>query len=74
MELLGDGYMEINRNVNGLSTKDWLEKLLTPSLKIFSQANVDIVQIMLGTNDIGQGISIKDSIDNLRQIIRQLRW
>ena len=73
MELLGDGYMEINRGVNGSSTKDWLEKLLTPSLEIFSQANVDIVQIMLGTNDIGQGISIKDSIDNLRQIIRQLR-
>lgn len=70
---LGDNYRAINRGVNGSTTSDWRNKLLDSAIDEFVANDVEIVQIMLGTNDIAQGIPINEIIDNLRNIIDQLR-
>ena len=73
MASLGDNYRAINRGVNGSTTSDWRNKLLDSAIDEFVANDVEIVQIMLGTNDIAQGIPIDEIIDNLRNIIDRLR-
>lgn len=69
---LGDGYKAINRGVNGSTTEDWLDDLLDPSLDEFKDEDVDIVMVMLGTNDVSNGIKVDGTIKNLRKICDKL--
>lgn len=73
MDKLGSSYQAVNRGVNGSTTRDWVDDLLEPAMQEFRERKVEVVQVMLGTNDVGKGISTEQSIDNLRSIIGQLR-
>ena len=69
---LGDNYRAINRGVNGATTRDWVNQLLNPAIEEFVANQVEIVQVMLGTNDVAQNIPVDESMDNLRQIADRL--
>ena len=69
---LGDNYQAINRGVNGSTTRDWLNNLLEPALAEFRDNNVEIVQLMLGTNDVAANIPTGEIVDNLRTIANKL--
>ena len=71
-KLLGDNYRAINRGVNGSTTGDWLDHLLAPALDEFKDNDVEIVQVMLGTNDIAQSVPTDQIVDNLNQIAGRL--
>ena len=72
MDNLGDNYQAINRGVNGSTTRDWLNNLLEPALVEFRDNNVEIVQLMLGTNDVAASIPTDEIVDNLRTIANKL--
>lgn len=74
MKLLGGGYVAINRGVNGSTTTDWLDDLLEPAMAEFKTQHVEVVQVMLGTNDAsgGRTITVEEIIANLRKIARRL--
>lgn len=69
---LGDNYRAINRGVNGSTTGDWLDNLLEPAMEEFRNNNVEIVQVMLGTNDVAHGTATDEIIANLRTIAERL--
>lgn len=69
---LGDGYRAINRGVNGSTTRDWLNTLLEPAMVEFKQNDVEVVQMMLGTNDVMQSIPTDEVVSNLRTIAERL--
>lgn len=74
-KLLGDGYTAINRGVDGSTTAHWLDQLLEPALAEFKQAKVEVVQVMLGTNDIlpVNHITVDQYVTNMHQIIARLQ-
>lgn len=72
MDNLGDNYRAINRGVNGSTTRDWLNSLLEPALAEFRDNNVEVVQVMLGTNDVAANIPTDEIVDNLREITDKL--
>lgn len=73
VKLLGSGYRAINRGVNGSTTQDWQKKLLAPAIDEFRDNDVEVVQIMLGTNDSAHtDLSIDDIIGYYRDIIGRL--
>lgn len=65
---LGSDYRVINRGANGSTTTDWLDKLLEPALKEFKKNKVEVVQVMLGTNDLVKRLPIDEIVDHLREI------
>jgi lysophospholipase L1-like esterase len=73
---LGSGISVVNRGVSGSATGDWVSSLLNPSIASFQSAGVEVVQIMLGTNDAS---IIKGHVPattfkvNLQTIISQLK-
>lgn len=73
MELLGSDYRAINRAINGTTTRDWVGDVLVTAIEEFRNNDVEIVQIMLGTNDVSQNIPIEESIKNYRVIIGRLK-
>lgn len=72
MDNLGDNYRAINRGVNGSTTRDWLNNLLEPALAEFRDNNVEVVQVMLGTNDVAANMPTDEIVDNLRAITDKL--
>ena len=72
MDNLGDNYRAINRGVNGSTTRDWLNSLLEQALAEFRDNNVEVVQVMLGTNDVAANIPTDEIVDNLRAITDKL--
>lgn len=72
VDALGSGYKAINRGVNGSTTRDWLNTLLSPAMAEFKKQNVEVVQVMLGTNDVIAGIPTDESINNLQTIADRL--
>lgn len=72
VRLLGDGYKAINRGVNGATTQNWLDDLLEPATAEFKKQQVEVVQIMLGTNDAEHEVSLDKFLDNYREIIGRL--
>lgn len=73
VKMLGKGYKAINTGLNGSTTTDWRDHLLSNALTKFKNNKVEIVQIMLGTNDVGQKIPVDETISNLRNITERLR-
>ena len=73
VKLLGSDYTAINRGVNGSTTRDWLDHLLAPAMDEFKERGVEVVQIMLGTNDVLQKIPAAETVDNLKKIAQRLR-
>lgn len=72
VKLLGSDYKAINRGVNGATTADWRNNLLDDAIIEFKKQEVEVVQVMLGTNDVAQKITADDTINNLRTIARRL--
>lgn len=73
MELLGSDYRAINRAINGTTTRDWVGDILVAAAEEFENNDVEIAQIMLGTNDVSQNIPIEESVENYRVIISRLK-
>lgn len=73
VKMLGKDYKAINTGINGSTTTDWRDHLLNDALVKFKDNKVEVVQIMLGTNDVAQGIPIDEAISNLRNIAERLR-
>lgn len=71
---LGSGYRGINRGVSGSTTQDWQPgtAMFDDALADFKAQNVQIVSIMLGTND-ARKISPEMYQRNLETIISKLR-
>ncbi len=70
---LGSDYRAINRGANGSTTTDWLDKLLEPTLKEFKKNKVEVVQVMLGTNDLVKRLPIDEIVDHLREIADRVK-
>ncbi len=70
---LGSDYRAINRGANGSTTADWLDKLLEPALKEFKKNKVEVVQVMLGTNDLVKRLPIDEIVDHLREIADRVK-
>ena len=70
---LGGDYRAINRGANGSTTADWLDKLLEPALKEFKKNKVEVVQVMLGTNDLVKKLPIDEIVDHLREIADRVK-
>lgn len=70
---LGSDYQAINRGANGSTTADWLDKLLEPALKEFKKNKVEVVQVMLGTNDLVKKLPIDEIVDHLREITDRVK-
>ena len=68
VQRLGGDYRAINRGANGSTTADWLDKLLEPALKEFKKNKVEVVQVMLGTNDLVKKLPTDEIVDHLREI------
>lgn len=73
VKMLGKDYKAINAGLNGATTTDWRDHLLNGALAKFRGNKVEIVQIMLGTNDVAQNIPADETISNLRNIAERLR-
>lgn len=73
VQRLGGGYRAINRGANGSTTADWLDKLLEPTLKEFKKNKVEVVQVMLGTNDLVKRLPIDEIVDHLREIADRVK-
>lgn len=73
VKMLGSGYKAINTGLNGATTTDWRDHLLDDALTKFRDNKVEIVQVMLGTNDVSQDIPVSETISNLRNITERLR-
>ena len=70
---LGGDYRAINRGANGSTTADWLDKLLEPALKEFKKNKVEVVQVMLGTNDLVKKLPTDEIVDHLREIADRVK-
>ena len=70
---LGGDYRAINRGANGSTTTDWLDKLLEPTLKEFKKNKVEVVQVMLGTNDLVKRLPTDEIVDHLREIADRVK-
>lgn len=70
---LGSDYQAINRGANGSTTADWLDKLLEPALKEFKKNKVEVVQVMLGTNDLVKRLPTDEIVDHLREIADRVK-
>ncbi len=70
---LGSDYRVINRGANGSTTTDWLDKLLEPALKEFKKNKVEVVQVMLGTNDLVKKLPTDEIVDHLREIADRVK-
>lgn len=70
---LGGDYRAINRGANGSTTADWLDKLLEPTLKEFKKNKVEVVQVMLGTNDLVKKLPTDEIVDHLREIANRVK-
>lgn len=70
---LGSDYQVINRGANGSTTTDWLDKLLEPALKEFKKNKVEVVQVMLGTNDLVKKLPTDEIVDHLREIADRVK-
>lgn len=70
---LGSDYQAINRGANGSTTADWLDKLLEPTLKEFKKNKVEVVQVMLGTNDLVKKLPTDEIVDHLREITDRVK-
>ena len=70
---LGSDYRAINRGANGSTTADWLDKLLEPALKEFKKNKVEVVQVMLGTNDLVKRLPTDEIVDHLREIADRVK-
>ena len=70
---LGGDYRAINRGANGATTADWLDKLLEPTLEEFKKNKVEVVQVMLGTNDLIKKLPVDEIIDHLREIADRVK-
>lgn len=73
VQRLGGGYRAINRGANGSTTTDWLDKLLEPTLKEFKKNKVEVVQVMLGTNDLIKRLPTDEIVDHLREIADRVK-
>ena len=77
--LTGQGYtvMATNRAVSGTSTADWVNGTgganLPAAVSAFQAAGVTVVQVMLGTNDWRQGLTVAQHVANMRAIVAALR-
>ena len=70
---LGSDYRAINQGANGSTTADWLDKLLEPALKEFKKNKVEVVQVMLGTNDLVKKLPTDEIVDHLREIADRVK-
>ncbi|MDR2540390.1 MAG: SGNH/GDSL hydrolase family protein [Candidatus Peribacteria bacterium] len=74
---LGLGFTDIKRGVSGASTQKYLENNLASSITAFTNGGVDVVHIMLGTNDafinVSYNISTTDYKINMQAIIDALK-
>lgn len=73
VQRLGSDYRAINRGANGSTTADWLDKLLEPALKEFKKNKVEVVQVMLGTNDLVKRLPTDEIVDHLREIADRVK-
>ncbi|MDO4271696.1 MAG: SGNH/GDSL hydrolase family protein [Candidatus Saccharibacteria bacterium] len=75
MALIGPDYKAINQSVSGTTTRDWTGQLLDESIEEFKSNGVEVVQIMLGTNDMwdSKDITIDEAMSNMQLIIDRLR-
>ena len=73
VQRLGGDYRAINRGANGSTTADWLDKLLEPALKEFKKNKVEVVQVMLGTNDLVKRLPTDEIVDHLREIADRVK-
>lgn len=73
VQRLGGDYRAINRGANGSTTADWLDKLLEPALKEFKKNKVEVVQVMLGTNDLVKKLPTDEIVDHLREIADRVK-
>lgn len=73
VQRLGGDYRAINRGANGSTTADWLDKLLEPTLKEFKKNRVEVVQVMLGTNDLIKRLPVDEIVDHLREIADRVK-
>ena len=73
VQRLGGDYRAINRGANGSTTTDWLDKLLEPTLKEFKKNKVEVVQVMLGTNDLVKRLPTDEIVDHLREIADRVK-
>ena len=73
VQRLGSDYRAINRGANGSTTADWLDKLLEPALKEFKKNKVEVVQVMLGTNDLVKKLPTDEIVDHLREIADRVK-
>ena len=73
VQRLGGDYRAINRGANGSTTTDWLDKLLEPALKEFKKNKVEVVQVMLGTNDLVKRLPTDEIVDHLREIADRVK-
>ena len=73
VQRLGGDYRAINRGANGSTTADWLDKLLEPALKEFKKNKVEVVQVMLGTNDLVKKLPTDEIVDHLREIVDRVK-
>lgn len=73
VQRLGGDYRAINRGANGSTTADWLDKLLEPALEEFKKNKVEVVQVMLGTNDLVKRLPTDEIVDHLREIADRVK-
>lgn len=73
--LLGTGFTAINRGVSGSTTKSWVNSILAGAITAFQNGGVEVISIMLWTNDskVAENISVQEYKDNLLIIINQLK-
>jgi lysophospholipase L1-like esterase len=72
---LGAGFSAVNEGVDGATTASYLADDLTSAISAFNGAGVEVVHIMLGTNDskASESITPTDYKNNMQQIIDQLK-
>lgn len=73
---MGSDFFENNQGIKGSSSEDWVsddQKMTKNSAKIFKNSGVDVVMIMLGSNDANKSISAKSYKENIKRIIKTLK-
>lgn len=83
VRLLGQEYRAINHGIGGKTTEEWAKDAcknertacLTDAIESFKKADVDIVHISLGTNDVrtDENISPSRYYNNLQSIVNRLK-
>ncbi|GHV27424.1 hypothetical protein FACS1894176_09330 [Bacteroidia bacterium] len=75
-ETLGSGFIAVNRGVSGSTTRSWVGSGGLPgTVTAFQNNNVDIISIMLGSNDANGNFQISSGEykSNLQVIIDTLK-